>query len=462
MPSVMNNNEIDSPVFTGDVNIMAGKQPQKESKNTGLSASALFTIESSFIFSTVWTFGSIMSNNKDKEGFDEFLRERIGIEDLSEDIPSISSIRKNIVQTTATSLNYFNISPDIVQRPNFALPLKRKIKVFDMLYDKERKDWIKFDDLVPPSTSDNSPEKDSPELMIVPTHDITKAFYLIELYSDAKKSLLITGPTGTGKSVLLKQYMAKQLKSNEAITMMINFTATITSESFQKRVESKLERHRKGILAPVLGRHLIVIAEDVHMASQDVQGVHPSLELLRQWFDYSGWFDMKFSDFRKLENLFYIAAMTPRLGNEKSMSYRILRHFALITMGQPSDMTFHEIFETIYSEISKKFSERATRGIEDRIVTATLELYRKVEEEFKPTPNRIHYTFNIRDVGNVFKGMSLCNPKTIRKKDNLIRLWYHEGLRIFYDRLVDDMDRIKFLRIIDGVTTENFKSVSIM
>ena len=110
-------------------------------------------------------------------------------------------------------------------------------------------------------------------------------------------------------------------------------------------------------------------------------------------------------------------------------------------------------------EISKKFSERATRGIEDRIVTSTLSLYRKIEEEFKPTPNTVHYTFNIRDVGNVFKGMSLCNPKTIRKKDNLIRLWYHECLRIFYDRLVDDNDRVSFLRIIDSVTTENFKSV---
>ena len=295
--------------------------------------------------------------------------------------------------------------------------------------------------------------------MIVPTRDITKASYIIELYAEAKKSLLITGPTGTGKSVLLKQFNAKKLKSTDFITTMINFTATITSESFQKRIESKLERHRKGILAPILGRNLIVVVEDIHMASQDAQGVHSSLELLRQWFDYAGWFDMKFSDFRKLENLFYIAAMTPRLGNEKSMSSRVLRHFALVTIGQPTDRTFHEIFETIYSEISKKFNERATRGIEERIVTATLDLYRKVEDEFKPTPNRIHYTFNIRDVGNVFKGMSLCNPKTIRKKDNLIRLWYHEGLRIFYDRLVDDNDRVKFLSIIDTVTQENFKSV---
>ena len=459
---VMNNNEVEATEFLGDVNITANKMPQKENKNSaGLSATALLSVESSFIFSVVWTFGSLLVNSKDKEAFDEFLRERIGIEDLSDDIPSVSSMRKNIVQTTCNSAgSYFALSPDQVARPNFALALKKKIKVFDMVYDKDRKDWIKFDDLNSNSFVDFVNDKESPELMIVPTHDITKTFYLLEVLADAKKSLLLAGQTGTGKSVLLKQFMSKRLKAGESITTMISFTATITSESFQKRIEAKLERHRKGVLAPMLGRHLIVIAEDIHMASQDEQGVHPTLELLRQWFDYGGWFDMKFSDFRKLENLFYIACITPRIGNEKMMSSRILRHFALVTMGQPSDRTFHEIFETIYSEISRKFSERATRGIEDRIVIATLDLYRKVEEQFKPTPNRIHYTFNIRDVGNVFKGMSLCNPKTIRKKDNLIRLWYHEGLRIFYDRLVDDNDRVAFLRIIDSVTIENFKSVS--
>lgn len=460
LPSLLTN-DADTSDYTSDINIMANKQTVKDNKNTtGLSASALLIIEASFVFSAVWTFGALMADDKDREAYDDFIRERIGIEDLNDDLPSISSIRKNIVQSTAgMALNYFSLSPDTIQRPHFALPLKRKIKVFDMVYDKDRKDWIRFEEMNTAVIGDLGNEKDSPELMIVPTHDITKTFFLIETLADARKCLLLTGPTGTGKSVLLKQFIAKKLKSGDSITSMINFTATITSESFQKRIESKLERHRKGVLAPVLGKYLIIIAEDIHMASQDAQGVHPTLELLRQWFDYSGWFDMKFSDFRKLENLFYIAAMTPRLGNDKMMSSRILRHFALVTMGQPTDRTFHEIFETIYSEISKKFSERATRGIEDRIVGATLDLYRRVEEQFKPTPNRVHYTFNIRDVGNVFKGMSLCNPKTIRKKDNLIRLWYHEGLRIFYDRLVDDADRVNFLRIIDTVTLENFKSV---
>ena len=118
------------------------KAPQKENKNNaGLSASALLSIEASFIFGVVWTFGSLMSNPKDRDAFDEFLRDRIGLEDLSDDLPSISSIRKNIVQSSNTMTSeYFNLQPDTIQRPQFALPLKRKIKVFDMLYDKERKD----------------------------------------------------------------------------------------------------------------------------------------------------------------------------------------------------------------------------------------------------------------------------------------------------------------------------------
>ena len=141
LPAMLNN-EIDAPTFSGDANIMAIKAPQKENKNNaGLSASALLSIEASFIFGVVWTFGSLMSNPKDRDAFDEFLRDRIGLEDLSDDLPSISSIRKNIVQSSNTMTSeYFNLQPDTIQRPQFALPLKRKIKVFDMLYDKERKD----------------------------------------------------------------------------------------------------------------------------------------------------------------------------------------------------------------------------------------------------------------------------------------------------------------------------------
>jgi dynein heavy chain len=33
-------------------------------------------------------------------------------------------------------------------------------------------------------------------------------------------------------------------------------------------------------------------------------------------------------------------------------------------------------------------------------------------------------------------------------KADLIRIWYHENMRVFHDRLIDDADRIYFKKLL--------------
>lgn len=40
-------------------------------------------------------------------------------------------------------------------------------------------------------------------------------------------------------------------------------------------------------------------------------------------------------------------------------------------------------------------------SLSDGLVSATLEVYGKVEREMLPTPSRPHYTFNLRDISKV-------------------------------------------------------------
>ena len=44
------------------------------------------------------------------------------------------------------------------------------------------------------------------------------------------------------------------------------------------------------------------------------------------------------------------------------------------------------------------------------------------------------------------KGVLMVKPKEGFGKNNMVRLWAHESLRVFGDRLVDDPDREWFLR----------------
>lgn len=401
---------------------------EKTKEKAAMSASTLLQIEAYFIFCSIWTFGALLATQNDRDTYDEFLRERIGMTEPVDESANLTGIKRNLTSKSLISVHeIFKISDNSVSRPNFTLVLKRNLKVFDIIYDKERKDWVKWgEDSHDPHTSatestDNR-EQPVPELIIVPTSIIMKTSFILKQLADSKKNVLLIGQTGTGKSILIRQIIKNQLGNPNSLPLFIPFNSNTTPSSLQDIIESKLERHRKGVLEPILGKYLIVIAEDVHMANADSHGTKPTLELMRQFFDHEGLYDSKFNDFKRLENVFFLASLAARPGQPLPSSTRILRHFTLIPLPQPTDKSLHEIFDMIFSEISSRFSERATRGLEQRIVDATISLFFKIENEFRPTPNRIHYTFNIREINSLFKGMSICNPKSIRKKENLVRL----------------------------------------
>jgi len=77
----------------------------------------------------------------------------------------------------------------------------------------------------------------------------------------------------------------------------------------------------------------------------------------------------------------------------------------------------------------------------DKLVLATINIYKKIQEELKPTPLKSHYTFNLRDVSKVICGICLIEKTNLSNSDVAIRLWAHETVRVFGDRLVNDKDR---------------------
>jgi dynein heavy chain len=77
----------------------------------------------------------------------------------------------------------------------------------------------------------------------------------------------------------------------------------------------------------------------------------------------------------------------------------------------------------------------------EKIVMATLNVYRRIQEDLKPTPAKSHYTFNLRDVSKVICGICLMNAKELKNPDTAVRLWAHESTRVFGDRLINEDDR---------------------
>jgi dynein heavy chain len=100
------------------------------------------------------------------------------------------------------------------------------------------------------------------------------------------------------------------------------------------------------------------------------------------------------------------------------------------------------IFQAILSYYFRenKFSNEIV-AINEKLVSATLIVYKRIQEDLKPTPAKSHYTFNLRDVSKVVCGICLMEKKELAHTDTAVRLWAHETSRVFGDRLINENDR---------------------
>eukprot|EP00959_Pyramimonas_sp_CCMP1952_P379538 7950291-Pyramimonas_sp.AAC.1 len=65
------------------------------------------------------------------------------------------------------------------------------------------------------------------------------------------------------------------------------------------------------------------------MPKQEEYGAQPPIELLRQFMDYNGWFDLSDQTFRTLISLQFLAAMGPPGGGRNQVTQRYLLLFNL-------------------------------------------------------------------------------------------------------------------------------------
>lgn len=50
---------------------------------------------------------------------------------------------------------------------------------------------------------------------------------------------------------------------------------------------------KKGTLAPQGNKNALLLIEDLNMPTKERYGSQPPIEILRQYFDYGGWYDRK-------------------------------------------------------------------------------------------------------------------------------------------------------------------------
>ena len=372
-------------------------------------------LEGIFYFSLIWGLG-VTTNEQGREAFNKYLRDLISTKVLDK---------------------------------RFAIPDKET--VYDFLFDPEKKEWVPWINIIEKL---DLPHNIGYTEIIVPTPDSVRNTHVITQLSLSNKHVITTGPTGTGKTINVNEVLGKGL-GEKYMSIIMNFSAQTSARQTQETIQGKLQRRGRGRYAPEKPGAIFI--DDLNMPVRQDSGAQPPIELLRQWLDFNGWYHLGTKQFITVENIILLGAMGLPGGGRNYLSQRFQRHFNLITYNELDDTSIKMIFSTICNFFLVKFPE-TVKNLIDPTIDQTLKDYKEIKNEMLPTPAKMHYIFNLRDISKVLQGLCSCTLGETNEKHDVARLWVHEMTRVFGDRFINDEDRNWLKNLLEKGAKEVFET----
>ena len=296
--------------------------------------------------------------------------------------------------------------------------------------------------------------------VVVPTVDTVRHEEVLYSWLSEHKPLMLCGPPGSGKTMTLFSALRK-LPDMEIVGL--NFSSATTPELILKTFEQYCEYRKTPngvLLAPIqLGRWLVVFCDEINLPATDKYGTQRVISFIRQLVESGGFWRTTDMSWVKLERIQFVGACNPPTDPGRvPLSHRFLRHAPLIMVDYPGEISLKQIYGTYTRAVLKIVPN--LRPYTEPLTDAMVDFYLASQRRFT-TDIQAHYVYSPRELTRWVRGIyEAIRPLEILTVEGLVRVWAHEALRLFQDRLVAEEERLWTDENIDATAMTHFPTIN--
>ena len=302
--------------------------------------------------------------------------------------------------------------------------------------------------------------------IVVPTLDTVRHESLLYTWLADHKPLVLCSPPGSGKTMTLFSAL-RALPDMEVVAL--NFSSATSPELLLKTFDHYCEYRKTPngmVLSPVqLGKWLILFCDEINLPDMDKYGTQRVISFLRQMVEQGGFWrptpggSSGEQSWVRIERIQFVGACNPPTDpGRKPLTHRFLRHVPVVYVDYPGPTSLKQIYGTFNRAMLRLVP--SLRTFADPLTAAMVEFYLLSQERFTQDMQP-HYVYSPREMTRWVRGIcEAIRPLETLSVEGLVRLWAHEALRLFQDRLVDDTERQWTNQNIDSVALKHFPNIN--
>ena len=313
------------------------------------------------------------------------------------------------------------------------------------LYQLDSSQQLAYDDF----TSEGGP--------MVRTAAVQRDEHMLAPWMERMEPLILVGPEGCGKHMLLSKLFAQQRSCQVAV---VHCSAqTLASHVIHKlgSVCQMSQTQTGRVFRPRDAARVVLYLKDINLPKPDKYDTAELVAFLQQLVTYQGFYD-KNLDFVGLQNIHIVASMNPSTTvGRYPLSTRFTANVRVAYVGYPDK---EELF-SIYSALNRVVLSKSCQGsatwdkpeAAQKLAACLAEVYQQVTKKFSVDEQR-HYMFTPRDLTSWVQGLLRYELNDVTQP--LLDTWAFEGSRQLRDRLVNTRDAQRFDAIISSALRNHF------